>query len=452
MDRPRVFIGSSSERLEVARNLQVALEDAVTCEATIWNQNVFTPSEFALESLTKAARAADFAILIAAPDDLTESRGERGASPRDNVILELGLFIGILGVRRVLILCPEVESGVRLPSDLFGLTRLPEYRTRGDGNLLAALNRSVLAAKKVIEEHGPRSTPETDAAIPSVAAVATTRRIPAAVVTTILARYGFDSLLANRHPARFADSNQNRPCIHLRAVWRPGGWEQGVARLKNPAAFLSTVPTAVLDRWHSYYARNGGVGGPQQAGLDATCTFDSFFVAVQDCARSATAEPEASVRSALALLDGGPCLRFVADVSLSVPVGPLPASGVLGSLADLARHAMRAMPSWLADEYGEAVPTSGVLELHAQGRGALQRDALRDSLESYVDLEVLGTRSRAAQASLMWAGEVDALNDGAPSFAVADAIASTVINWGFLSAPDDIRERLLQLVTSTDST
>ncbi len=348
MDRPRVFIGSSSERLDVARNLHVALEQAVKCEATVWDQNVFTPSEYALESLTKAAREADFAILIAAPDDLTESRGERGASPRDNVILELGLFIGILGVRRVLILCPEVESGVRLPSDLFGLTRLPDYRARRDGNLLAALNGSVLAAKKVIEEQGSRSTRERPAATSSVHAAPSTRHTSPAVVTTTLARYGLDSLLANSHPARFAELNQNRPCVHLRAVWRPSSWEQGLARLTNPAAFLSTVPTAVLDRWHSYYARNGGVGGPQQAALDATHTFDSFFVAEQDCARSAGGEPEASVRSALALFDGGPCLRFIADVSLSVPVGPLPASGVLGSLADLARHAMRrCLHGWL---------------------------------------------------------------------------------------------------------
>ena len=450
MDRPRVFIGSSSERLDVARNLHVALEQAVKCEATVWDQNVFTPSEYALESLTKAAREADFAILIAAPDDLTESRGERGASPRDNVILELGLFIGILGVRRVLILCPEVESGVRLPSDLFGLTRLPDYRARSDGNLLAALNGSVLAARKVIEEQGSRSR-ERPAATPSVPAEQSGRRIPSAVVATTLPRYGLDSLLANSRPGRFAGMDQNRPCVHLRAVWRPSGWEQGLARLANPGAFLSTVPTTVLDRWHGYYARNGGVGGPQEAALDATYTLDSFFVAAQDCARSASDEPEASVRSALALFDGGPCLRFIADVSLSVPVGPLPTTGVLGSLADLARHAMRAMPAWLADEYGEAVPTSGILELHAQGRGALRRGGIRDSLESYVDLEVLGIRSRASQASLMWAGEIDALNDGAPSFAVADAIASAAINWGYLSAPDDIRERLLQLVIPASS-
>lgn len=64
---------------------------------------------------------------------------------------------------------------------------------------------------------------------------------------------------------------------------------------------------------------------------------------------------------------------------------------------------------------------------------------------------MLGIRSRASQASLMWAGEVDALNDGAPSFAVADAVASVVINWGYLSAPDDIRERLLQLVIPASS-
>lgn len=153
--RPRVFIGSSSEGLDVAENLHVALESKVACDVTVWHQGVFDVSDYTMRSLVEAARQADFAILVASGDDMTESRGSTDASPRDNVIFELGLFMGVLGIERVMILCPE-SPPVRLPSDLKGFTRLQSYRTRDDGNLRAALQAAVLQAAKVIEKRGPR--------------------------------------------------------------------------------------------------------------------------------------------------------------------------------------------------------------------------------------------------------------------------------------------------------
>ena len=157
--RPRVFIGSSSESLDVAENLHVALEDKVACDVTVWHQGVFDVSDYTMPSLVEAARQADFAILVASGDDMTESRGSTDASPRDNVIFELGLFMGVIGTERVMILCPE-SPPVRLPSDLRGFTRLQNYRTRADRNLRAALQAAVLQAAKVIEKRGPKDADE----------------------------------------------------------------------------------------------------------------------------------------------------------------------------------------------------------------------------------------------------------------------------------------------------
>ena len=42
----------------------------------------------------------DFAVLVLTPDDITLSRGTTIASPRDNAIFELGLFMGTNGRNR----------------------------------------------------------------------------------------------------------------------------------------------------------------------------------------------------------------------------------------------------------------------------------------------------------------------------------------------------------------
>lgn len=61
-----------------------------------------------------------FAIVLLTNDDLGSSGmdGDLKARARQNVILELGYFIGKLGRRRV---CPLYVKGVELPSDLHGM-------------------------------------------------------------------------------------------------------------------------------------------------------------------------------------------------------------------------------------------------------------------------------------------------------------------------------------------
>ena len=71
------------------------------------------------------ALQADAAILIFTKDDPREFRGELNVVARDNVILEYGLFMGLKGRDRVLII---EEEGVNLPSDVLGVTTL-KFRT-----------------------------------------------------------------------------------------------------------------------------------------------------------------------------------------------------------------------------------------------------------------------------------------------------------------------------------
>lgn len=154
MTKVRVFIGSSSEGRPVAEAFQSLIVDA--SEPTVWDQGIFGVGEYTMEGLEREAAKADFAVLIITPDDTLETRSQVLPAPRGNVLLELGLFMGAIGVKRVLMLAPNSPK-MALPSDLDGLTRLQSYDAgRSDGNLAAALGPAARQAKMVFRERGPR--------------------------------------------------------------------------------------------------------------------------------------------------------------------------------------------------------------------------------------------------------------------------------------------------------
>ncbi len=119
--KPRVFIGSSSEAGEERNWLQVQLyRKGVLAEP--WDQSIFEPSRSAWESLVDTVNKCDFGIFILTPDDEVDSTSGKSRRPRDNVILELGLFTGCLGRNRVFFLVPSDIEDLHLPTDLLGIT------------------------------------------------------------------------------------------------------------------------------------------------------------------------------------------------------------------------------------------------------------------------------------------------------------------------------------------
>jgi hypothetical protein len=147
--RPTMFIGSSSEGLKIAESIQLNLDHV--CEAKVWSQGVFGLTQGTLESLVAQLHDFDFATLVLTPDDITISRGEEVASARDNVFIELGLFIGALGRERTFIVYER--NKVKLPSDLAGVT-LADYEMHTDGNLQATLGAATTKIKNSIEKQG----------------------------------------------------------------------------------------------------------------------------------------------------------------------------------------------------------------------------------------------------------------------------------------------------------
>ncbi len=146
-EKPRLFIGSSVEGLEIAEKIQEGLDHSVEC--TIWSQGVFGLSYGTLESLVEATKKFDCAVLVLTPDDVKIKRNDAKNSPRDNVLFELGLFIGALGRKRTYIVSCRDEQ-LDLPTDLAGITPA-KFGRRSDGNLRAALGTVCSQLKDAIK-------------------------------------------------------------------------------------------------------------------------------------------------------------------------------------------------------------------------------------------------------------------------------------------------------------
>jgi CRP/FNR family cyclic AMP-dependent transcriptional regulator len=155
-ERPKLFIISTVEALEVARQIKSDFNhDPI--DVTIWNA-AFAPGAYTLEALEQAVKESDFGLAIMQGDDLTTSRGIDYSAPRDNVIFELGLFMGHLSRSRTLIAVPQ-GGKVKLASDLQGLTIL-DYKVEQDQkvdviNLATALRNHIktLGPKKIVLTH-----------------------------------------------------------------------------------------------------------------------------------------------------------------------------------------------------------------------------------------------------------------------------------------------------------
>lgn len=146
---PTVFIGSSSEAKPLLDAIHVAISD--DCRVVPWTQEgVFSPGKGTLDALMKKVREVDFAVLILKPDDILVKRGDASLAVRDNVLFELGLFMGRLGPSRTFMLYPE-DSESCLPSDLDGITAI---RYKNDEDTQIAVGAACVRLKNAIKKLG----------------------------------------------------------------------------------------------------------------------------------------------------------------------------------------------------------------------------------------------------------------------------------------------------------
>ena len=119
----KIFIGSSTEALNRGTVTKLAAWiEGLGHQPVRWDDpTLFSLGTSLFPQLVKVANSVDAAILIFGEDDTAWYRGKQVPQPRDNVLLEYGLFAGILNHTRVVI---ARDGKAKVPSDLDGIILL----------------------------------------------------------------------------------------------------------------------------------------------------------------------------------------------------------------------------------------------------------------------------------------------------------------------------------------
>jgi hypothetical protein len=221
---------------------------------------VFHASSATLIDLYAVTRTAEFAVFIFTPDDVVEMRGERRVAVRDNVIFELGLFVGALGPRRCFFVVPY-DVDLHLPSDLIGIEPLRYVADRRDRNLKAALGPACNRIRSVL-----RAAP---AAIPAAASAAVREiETPVQLAQRLIATWNAEPLLSARAllkagaPMNIADDDTGLSTQAMTAVFQflnsvaDGVLSGQVDMLLALDAFLEPV-TAMWERAYTFFVPPG---------------------------------------------------------------------------------------------------------------------------------------------------------------------------------------------------
>jgi len=152
-EKPIVFIGSSVEGLAVAKEIQLGLKHS-NLVARLWTNGVFGPGGVTIDALLAQVDVSDFALFVFGPDDKITSRDEKYLGPRDNVVFELGLFMGRLDRERTYIV-NENSDDIKIPSDLLGISPITYVCKPGD-DLATAISTVCTEVEAVVARLGVR--------------------------------------------------------------------------------------------------------------------------------------------------------------------------------------------------------------------------------------------------------------------------------------------------------
>lgn len=117
----KIFIASSLESVQAMRKIALWIEQLQHNPMEWDSPEAFIAGEYTLPRIIDISRNIDGAIFIFGEDDKTWYRSTVVNQPRDNVLVEYGLFAGAIGPERALI-CRYGKS--KTPTDLHGIIHI----------------------------------------------------------------------------------------------------------------------------------------------------------------------------------------------------------------------------------------------------------------------------------------------------------------------------------------
>ncbi|MBN1969881.1 MAG: nucleotide-binding protein [Candidatus Delongbacteria bacterium] len=144
----KIFIGSSTEGLGVARKIKSGLK--YDAHVDTWADGLFSePGKAYIEILEEILNKYEYGIFVFNPDDKIFSRGKISNIPRDNVIFEYGMFLGKHTRKKAFFVIPR-GIDIKIMTDVLGITCLDYDPT--NPNLQSAVSDACDQIRDLIEK------------------------------------------------------------------------------------------------------------------------------------------------------------------------------------------------------------------------------------------------------------------------------------------------------------
>jgi len=149
LSKPLLFIGSSTESINLANAIDENLKNKIQCE--IWT-DTFPLSHNTVDSLLTELHKCDFAAFILSPDDTAVIRKIDYTTARDNLFYEAGLATGIFGKDRCFLVIAKDDPNFRIPSDLMGITLATYEKALAESDPKIALEEVCKSINQAIDQ------------------------------------------------------------------------------------------------------------------------------------------------------------------------------------------------------------------------------------------------------------------------------------------------------------
>lgn len=148
-----VVVFSASKDRGIAVQVQVRL-GSLGVPSTVWDQGAIPPGGILLRDIQVAIDNASAAVLVMSADHEVEFDDRIVGVPRDNLVFECGLAVGMLGLTRTFVLKPRPRRGepeLHLPSDIGGAVWL-EYAPAPSKDFIPSIAECAAAIEQRLGE------------------------------------------------------------------------------------------------------------------------------------------------------------------------------------------------------------------------------------------------------------------------------------------------------------